>query len=236
MLSDYEHIKGNQTTFSSMNRIQGRYNANFCVKDVVVLDEAIDGAVILAFLEGTGSNVNVGVTSASTSKSTTSIDNRTPSPNATMIAPSSTSTSFSKIATTSTDATTAIATNFTSSAATSSTLIATVIASTSAAGSIEPWVVGVIIGGALLVLLLVGLTVFCVLNYRRAHEMPAADGAAELKQPQSEYGRFVAPAPSYGDVADIRAPADVHSAPATAAYGILKVKTEYDAPDSELKM
>ena len=157
-MSGYESFVDNQTIVLSMNRIHGRWYANFCVKDVVVFDEAVDGAVILAFLEGTGSNVK-GVTTTGTP------------------------TSFSTIATTSTDATNAT----TSSAAMSSTLIATVIASTSAAGSIEPWVVGVIVGGALLVLLLVGVAVFCVIKRRRAQrKLSESDNpiavAAEMKQ------------------------------------------------------
>jgi hypothetical protein len=200
--SAYKNIKDNQATFTLMNRIQGRHNANFCVRDVVVLDGPVDGAVTLAFVDGTGTNVDGITTKTSSTSATGSIES-------------------------------SVVSDVTSSAVTSSTLIATVIASASSTGSIESWVVGVIVGGALLALLLVGLGVVYLLKRRRAHETPAA--AAELK-PQSEYGRFVAPVPSYGDVADVRVPTDVHIAPASAAYGVVKVKNDYDAPDSELKM
>jgi hypothetical protein len=253
--SAYKNIKDNQASLMSMNRIQGRHNANFCVRDVVVLDGPVDGAVVQAFVDGTGSNVD-GITTktSSTPRSPTST-----TATATTIAPSSTSTVATvsaPVATTATATSSAatssaliatviastsatgsiessVVSGVTSSAVTSSTLIATVIASASSTGSIESWVVGVSVGGALLVLLLVGLGVVYLLKRRRAHETPAA--AAELK-PQSEYGRFVAPVPSYGDVADVRAPTDVHIAPASAAYGVVKVKNDYDAPDSELKM
>jgi hypothetical protein len=48
---------------------------------------------------------------------------------------------------------------------------------------VEPWILGVIIGGALLAVVLVGLVVFCIVKRRRhAEEQPAGKPAAELKQ------------------------------------------------------
>jgi hypothetical protein len=215
--SAYKNIVDNQATLTFMNRIQGRHNANFCVRDVVVLDGPVDGAVVQAFVDGTGSNVD-GITTktSSTPRSPTST-----TATATTIAPSSTSTVATvsaPVATTATATSSAatssaliatgsiessVVSGVTSSAVTSSTLIATVIASTSATGSIESWVVGVIVGGALLVLLLVGLAAFCVLKRRRVQRNPPV--AAEMQASQyaaippriNEYdnGRL-APAPS----------------------------------------
>lgn len=209
-LAGYKSIVDNQATFSSMNRILGRFYANYCVRDVVVLDETVDSAVVLAFLEGTGTNVDVTSRSpTSTTATATTIAPSSTSTVATVSAPvattatatSSAATSSALIATGSIES--SVVSGVTSSAVTSSTLIATVIASTSATGSIESWVVGVIVGGALLVLLLVGLAAFCVLKRRRVQRNPPV--AAEMQASQyaaippriNEYdnGRL-APAPS----------------------------------------
>jgi hypothetical protein len=116
-----------------------------------------------------------------------------------------------------------------------------VSAEMSALSSVEPWVIGVIVGGAVLALLLVGVVVGCLVKRRRAQQAVAtkANNAAELKQaPQSDYGQLgVSPPPSYGDVGDVYADvADVRGAAANV-YDVIKVAApaDYDAPDSTLK-
>jgi len=51
----------------------------------------------------------------------------------------------------------------------------------SSSGGVEPWILGVIISGAVLAVVLVGLVVFCIIKRRRT-EQPAGKPAAELKQ------------------------------------------------------
>jgi hypothetical protein len=95
-------------------------------------------------------------------------------------------------------------------------------------GGLEPWIVGVIIGGAVFALLLVGVAVFCVLKRRRAQQ------PVELKQPT--------PSPTYADVTDVRAPAETYGdvadvrGVATNAHAV-KVSPQalHDAPESPLK-
>ena len=119
---------------------------------------------------------------------------------------------------------------------TTTTATAAVPTSTSN-GEFEPWIVGVIVGGAALAVLLIGLVAFCILKRRR--ERPTT--AAELIKP---HGRL-APASSYGDVADVKAPASVYqyadasdvrnaNANANNAYGVIHKQGEYEAADSPL--
>jgi hypothetical protein len=94
-------------------------------------------------------------------------------------------------------------------------------------GGLEPWILGVIVGGALLALLLIGLAVFFLLKRRRAQE-PAA---AELKQQAPPDVGDVPQAPKlYADVSDVRSAA-------ANVYGNVNVSppNEYDAPDSKLQ-
>jgi trimeric autotransporter adhesin len=51
----------------------------------------------------------------------------------------------------------------------------------SSSGGVEPWILGVIISGAVLAVVLVGLVVFCIMKRRRT-EQPADKPAPELKQ------------------------------------------------------
>jgi hypothetical protein len=75
-------------------------------------------------------------------------------------------------------------------------------------GGLEPWVIGVLIGGAVLALVLVALGFICNHKHRQR-----AQRAAELaKEPHSENGgELVAPPATsphfYGDITDVRAPA-----------------------------
>jgi hypothetical protein len=75
-------------------------------------------------------------------------------------------------------------------------------------GGLEPWVVGVLIGGAVLALVLVALGFICNHKHRQR-----AQRAAELaKEPHSENGGELAAPPAtsphfYGDITDVRAPA-----------------------------
>jgi hypothetical protein len=71
---------------------------------------------------------------------------------------------------------------------------------------LEPWVTGVLIGGAVLALVLVALGLLCNHKQRKRSQR-----AAELaKEPHSENGgELTAPpvtSPSYGDITDVRAP------------------------------
>jgi hypothetical protein len=91
------------------------------------------------------------------------------------------------------ESTSATLTTFT---ALTSALISTT--STPSSGTVEPWVIGVIVGGAILALLLVGVVGFCLVKRRRARQPPAdKPGAAEMK-PQSNYAQInVQPSSNY---------------------------------------
>jgi hypothetical protein len=103
--------------------------------------------------------------------------------------------------------TTSATSTFTANASAANTTTALLSISTTAAPSssaaLEPWILGVIVGGAVLALILVGLAVFFLLKRRRAQEPAAAsnNNAAELKpQPQSNYTAInVAPPKEYDD-------------------------------------
>jgi hypothetical protein len=146
--------------------------------------------------------------------------------------------------------TTSILESSTASANLTTALTSALISATSitpSSGTVEPWVIGVIVGGAILALLLVGVVGFCLVKRRRAQQAVAikTNNAAELKPaPQSDYGQLsVSPPPSYGDAGDVRAPAKTYAdvadvrAAAANAYDIIKVAApaDYDAPNSTLK-
>jgi hypothetical protein len=58
----------------------------------------------------------------------------------------------------------------------------------------------VIVGGAVLALILIGVAVFFLLKRRRAQKPASNNSAAELKQPQSNYAAInVAPPKEYDD-------------------------------------
>jgi hypothetical protein len=100
-----------------------------------------------------------------------------------------------------TSTTFAVVTNPTSvieeSTATVSTTLTTLEAltisttSTPSSGTVEPWVIGVIVGSAILVLLLVGVVVFCLIKRRRAQQPPVDKPfAAEMKPAPSNYAQI----------------------------------------------
>jgi hypothetical protein len=73
----------------------------------------------------------------------------------------------------------------------------------SSSAALEPWILGVIVGGAVLALILVVLAVFFLLKRRRAQEPAAAsnNSAVELKQPQSDYVAIsLAPPDDYAEL------------------------------------
>jgi hypothetical protein len=134
--------------------------------------------------------------------------------------------------TTSTAATTAIigATSLTSTntaiaptvnPTTTALLSISTTATPSSSAALELWVMIVIVGGAVLALVLVGLAVFCLVKRRLAQQPTVVNNAAELKQPpQSKYGLHTPSPTSYGDVTDVRG---------------VNPQATYDAPDSTLK-
>jgi hypothetical protein len=111
------------------------------------------------------------------------------------------STSFpTSASTTTTGATTVPPATSTATNTSATALLPTASSSPSSSGPLESWLVGVIVGGAVLALLLVGVGVFCLVKHRRTQESPADRPAAatEMKQPlpASQYAP-IAPA-EYG--------------------------------------
>jgi len=99
-------------------------------------------------------------------------------------------------------------------------------ATTLPSGEPEPWVVGVIVGGAALALILVGVAVFFLLKRRRAQKPASNNSAAELKQPQSNYAAInVSPAKEY-DQGRLDSNDDQ---PAPSNYAVIPAKSsDYD--------
>jgi hypothetical protein len=92
-------------------------------------------------------------------------------------------------------------------------------------GEPEPWIVGVIVGGAALALILVGAAVFFLLK-RRPRKPPAEKpAAAEMKQPQSNYAAInVAPPREYDE-----GRLDSNDEPAPSNYAVIPAKSsDYD--------
>jgi hypothetical protein len=99
---------------------------------------------------------------------------------------------------------------------TTALLSTTTLTPTTSAG-LEPWIVGVIIGGAVLALLVVGVVVGCIVKRRGAQQPPAdKPAAAEMNPPASLYARIVVPN-SAGDYDSGRMNVDAESAPAPAS-------------------
>jgi hypothetical protein len=66
---------------------------------------------------------------------------------------------------------------------TTATALLATTTSTSSSADLEPWVVGVIIGGVALAVLLVGLIIFCIFRRRRVQKASdSSPAAAEMKQ------------------------------------------------------
>jgi hypothetical protein len=65
--------------------------------------------------------------------------------------------------------------------------------------ALEPWIVGVIIGGAVLALILVGVAPVCIIKRRGARKVPANNpAAAEMNlQPLSTYAVIPAKSSQY---------------------------------------
>jgi hypothetical protein len=85
---------------------------------------------------------------------------------------------------TSTTAATTSTTTFAANPGSTAALSTTATAPPS--GEPEPWILGVIVGGAVFVLILVGLAVFFLLKHRRQAKAPS--DAKEPKQPHADYG------------------------------------------------
>jgi hypothetical protein len=99
---------------------------------------------------------------------------------------------------------------------TTALLSTTTLTPTTSAG-LEPWILGVIIGGAVLALLVVGVVVGCIVKRRGAQQPPAdKPAAAEMNPPASLYARIVVPN-SAGDYDSGRMNVDAESAPAPAS-------------------
>ena len=82
--------------------------------------------------------------------------------------------------------TTAPTSSTTTSAANPASSAVLTTATAPSSGEPEPWILGVIVGGAVFVLILVGLAVFFLLKHRRQAKAPS--DAKEPKQPHADYG------------------------------------------------
>jgi hypothetical protein len=79
------------------------------------------------------------------------------------------------------------------------------VTTATAAGTLEPWLIGAIVGGAALAILLVGLVVGCVLKDRRSSKQPTADkpsthpqyAAIDVSEPVYDNGNAVATVTSF---------------------------------------
>jgi hypothetical protein len=124
-------------------------------------------------------------------------------------------------------ATSTTAPTTTSAANPASTAVLSTTATAPPSGEPEPWIVGVIVGGAALALILVGAAVFFLLKRRRPRKPPAEKpAAAEMKQPQSDYAAInVAPPGDY-----IEGPLNtVENQPAPSNYDVIPAKSsDYD--------
>ena len=101
--------------------------------------------------------------------------------------------------TTTTTAAAATTTGSSSSSSSSSSSISANVTTATAPGTLEPWLIGVIVGGAALAILLVGLVVGCVLRGRRSTKQPATDkqltpnpqyAAIDVAEPVYDNGRM----------------------------------------------
>jgi hypothetical protein len=110
-------------------------------------------------------------------------------------------------------------------AALESALISTT--STPSSGTVEPWVIGVIVGGAILALLLVGVVGFCLVKRRRARQPPADKAAAAEMKPQSNYAQLSVPSSNY-DQGRLKAN-DEQPAPSNYAVIPAKSASDYDS-------
>jgi hypothetical protein len=113
-------------------------------------------------------------------------------------------------------------TSSTATSASTAALSATITPSSSAA--LEPWVLGVIVGGAVLALILVGVAVFFLLKRRRARQPPTEKPAAA--QPQSNYAPINVTPP--GDYTQGRLDSN-DDQPAPSNYAVIPAKSsDYD--------
>jgi hypothetical protein len=81
----------------------------------------------------------------------------------------------------------------------------------------------VIVGGAVLALILIGVAVFFLLKRRRAQEPAINNKAAELKQPQSNYAAINVSPPREYDEGRL----DSNDQPAPSNYAVIPAK-DYD--------
>lgn len=112
----------------------------------------------------------------------------------------------------------------TSAANPTSPAVLSATATTLPSGEPEPWVVGVIVGGAALAVILVGVAVFFLLKRRRAQKPAINNKAAELKQPQSNYAAINVSPPKEYDQGRLDSTDDQ---PAPSNYAVIPAK-DYD--------
>jgi hypothetical protein len=123
-------------------------------------------------------------------------------------------------------ATSTTAPTTTSAANPDSTAVLSTTATAPPSGEPEPWIVGVIVGGAALALILVGAAVFFLLKRRRPRKPPAEKpAAAEMKQPQSNYAAIKLAPPKEYDEGRL----DSNDEPAPSNYAVIPAKSsDYD--------